>query len=138
MDAHTRASSQSSGTRCSPRTRRLAAGARGAPRWCERHDRRTIGRLLCRPAPCRPTGPLAAEAETGDQAAVALDVVAAHVVEQATAMADELHQPAASVMVTFVRPQVLGEVIDALREDRHLDLRRASVRLVEPVLGDCR
>jgi hypothetical protein len=41
-------------------------------------------------------------------------------------------------MVTPMDLEVFGEVVDTLSEDRNLDLGRAGIGLVEPVLGDRR
>ena len=75
---------------------------------------------------CRPMSPrtarrrgsrfLAPDPEPGDQRPVPLDVVVLHVVEQAAAAADELHQPSPGVVVPPVHLQVLGEVVDASGE----------------------
>ena len=48
----------------------------------------------------------------------------------------ELQQPAPRVVILHVRLEVLGELVDAAREDRDLDLGRAGVRLVAAVLFD--
>jgi hypothetical protein len=56
--------------------------------------------------------------------------------EQAPTLTDHLEQPAATGGVVLRLPEVLGEVRDALGEDRDLDLRRAGVLLVLLELGD--
>src|SRR5215218_7247090 len=48
--------------------------------------------------------------------AVSVDVRPLHVVQQPAAGPDHLQQPSAAVMVLLVRPEVLGEIVDALRE----------------------
>src|SRR5215470_6678198 len=73
---------------------------------------------------------LAAQAELLDQGAVALDVLPLQVVQETAAPADQLEQPATRVVVVLVRPEVLGQLVDALRKHRDLDLRRAGVGLV--------
>ena len=55
---------------------------------------------------------------------------------QPAALADELEQPAAAVVVVLVRAQVLGEVADALGEQRDLDLGGTGVAVVLLVVGD--
>src|SRR5919199_1725755 len=77
---------------------------------------------------------LSPDPQLRDERAVALDVVAAQVVQQPASLADQEQEPAPRVVVLLVRLQVLGELSDALGEDRHLDLGRARVRVVEPVL----
>src|SRR5262245_36540076 len=79
---------------------------------------------------------LAAEAEAHDEGAVALDVVAAQVVEHAPALAHQHQQAAAGVVVLLVDLQVLLQVADALGEERHLDFRRARILLVAGVIRD--
>ena len=74
--------------------------------------------------------------ETGDQPPVPLDVVVLHVVEQPAAAANEHEEPTTTVMVFLVDLQVLGEVVDPLGQERNLDLGRARVGRVGPVLGD--
>src|SRR3954454_21803342 len=76
------------------------------------------------------TGALPAEAELLDEGAIALEVFALQVVQEPPAAADELQQAAARVVVVLVRPQVLRQLVDALRQHRDLDLGRARVRLV--------
>jgi hypothetical protein len=58
------------------------------------------------------------------------------VVEQAATASDELHQPAAGVMVALVLLQVLSELLDALGEQCDLHFGRARIGVVEPVLAD--
>src|SRR5437764_12687360 len=76
------------------------------------------------------TGALPAEAELLDEGAIALDVFALQVVQEPPAAADELQQAAARVVIVLVRPQMLGELVDPLRQHRDLDLRRPGIRLV--------
>src|ERR1700686_3857450 len=65
---------------------------------------------------------LAAQAEIGDELAVALDVLAGEVGEQAPALTDLHEQAAAAVMVLLVDLQVLGELVDRGRQNRDLDV----------------
>src|SRR5205085_10186538 len=77
---------------------------------------------------------LAAQAELLDEGAVALEIVLLQVVEEAAAAADELEEPAARGVVVAVRPQMLGQLVDALGEHCDLHLRRAGVGLAAAVL----
>ena len=70
---------------------------------------------------------LAADAEALDERAVAGLVALLEVVEQRAALRHQLQQAAAGMVVLHVGLEVLGEVGDALREDRDLDLGRAGV-----------
>src|SRR5881628_1745602 len=54
----------------------------------------------------------------------------AEVGEQLPALADHLQQPPPGVHVLLVRGEVLGELSDALREQRDLDFRRAGIPVV--------
>ena len=73
---------------------------------------------------------LLAEPEVGDDLAVAIDVRLLEVVEKAATLADELEQATARMVVLLVGLEVLGEIGDALGDERDLDLGRAGVGLV--------
>src|SRR5690606_12080752 len=77
-----------------------------------------------------------AQAELLDEGAVALDVDAPQVTLQAATLADQEEQTTTAVVVVLVLLQVLGEVLDALREQRDLHLGRAGVARLGPVLGN--
>src|SRR5690606_11964012 len=77
----------------------------------------------------------ATQTEALDEAAVAVDVDLLQVAEQATALADEEEQTTTAVVVVLVLLEVLGEVLDALREERDLHLGRTGVALARRVLG---
>src|SRR3990172_6775336 len=76
------------------------------------------------------------DAELLDQGLVAVLIDRLEIVEQATALPDELQEPAPAVVILLVRLEVLGEVRDAFAQQRHLHLGRARVLLVSPVLRD--
>src|SRR2546423_1199905 len=78
---------------------------------------------------------LATQPETGDQRPVPLDVVVFHVVEQPTAATDQHQQTPPAVMVLLVDLQVLGELVDAAGEQRHLHLGRTRVGVMKAVLA---
>src|SRR5207302_4902986 len=75
-------------------------------------------------------------AELLDESAIALEVSLLEIRQEATAAADELEQTPARVVILRMRAQMLRELVDALREQRDLHLRRARVGLVRPVLTD--
>src|SRR4051812_24786325 len=79
---------------------------------------------------------LAAQAELLDQGAVALEILALQVIQEAAAPSDELEQAATRVVVVLVRAEVLGQLVDALGQHRDLDLGRAGVRLMLAELPD--
>src|SRR5919107_4398380 len=78
----------------------------------------------------------AAQAETLDDRAVALDLGLLQVVQQPAALAHEEQQPATAVVVVLVHLEVLGEVGDAVAEQRDLHLGGTGVTLGRGVLGD--
>src|SRR5690349_13944976 len=79
---------------------------------------------------------LAAQAELLDESAIALEIRLLQVPEEPATPADELEQPAARVVVLRMGAEVLGQVVDALRQHRHLHLGRAGVLPVPAVLRD--
>ena len=81
---------------------------------------------------------LAAQAEGGDQLAVAIDVLVAEVVEQAPALAHHHQQTPARVVVLAVFAEMLRELRDARTEQRYLDLGRPGVALMLGILLDDR
>src|SRR4029079_11920888 len=89
---------------------------------------------LCAYAPDAPPGGSPAQAEPLDQRPVAADVGLLQVVQQPAPAADEQQQATTAVVVMLVRPQVLGQVGDAPRQDRDLDLGRTGVALLGRVL----
>src|SRR5882762_6723471 len=70
-----------------------------------------------------------AQAELFDERAVALQVGALQIGQKAAPAADQHQQPAARVVVLALPAQVLGEVVDALGQQRDLHLRGARVPL---------
>ena len=71
----------------------------------------------------------ATQAEALDDRAVALDVGLLQVVQQATTLADEQQQATTAVVVVLVLLEVLGQVRDAVAQQRDLDLGGAGVAL---------
>src|SRR5215475_11068661 len=66
---------------------------------------------------------LAAEAELLDEGAIALEIFPLQVVQEPAAATDELEQPATRVVIVLMRPEMLRELVDALRQHRDLDFR---------------
>src|SRR5205085_2279925 len=81
-------------------------------------------------------GGLAAQAELADEFVIPFDVSTLEVVEQAPALRDHLEQPPARVVVLLVSLEVLGQLVDTLREQSYLHLRRPRVAFVRLVLVD--
>jgi hypothetical protein len=71
--------------------------------------------------PARPG--LLANTEALDQLCVPLRVLALEIVEQATALANELQKTATGVVIFGVDLEVLGQVTDTLAEKRDLNFR---------------
>src|SRR5215813_8860630 len=82
------------------------------------------------PAPPHVYERLLTNAEGIDETAVTVDALGLQIVEKTAALADELEQPAARVMVLGVHLEMLGQVRDPLRQERDLDLGRAGIALV--------
>ena len=70
---------------------------------------------------------LSTQSQLVDQGLIATLVVASKVVEQAPPLAHEHEQPAARVMVLDVDLEMVGELGDALTEERDLHLARPGV-----------
>src|SRR5215207_8594145 len=84
----------------------------------------------------RPFRTSAAQAETLDDRAVALDLGLLQVVQQPAALTHQQQQATTAVVVVLVLLEVLGEVGDAVAEQRDLDLGGTGVALGRGVLGD--
>src|SRR5919108_5787744 len=69
----------------------------------------------------------AADVQPLDQRLVAPLVLAPEIIQELATLGDELEQPASRVVVLDVALEMLGEIGDALRQDRHLYLRRARI-----------
>ena len=65
-----------------------------------------------------------------DEIGVALGVFALEVIEQPSSLSYQLQQPPAGMVILCVDLEMLGEVVDALAEERDLNLRRARVTVV--------
>ena len=56
------------------------------------------------------------------------------VAEHPSAMADEFEQPASRMVILTVFPEVIGDLVDTVRQDCYLDLCRARIAIV-PLVG---
>jgi hypothetical protein len=81
---------------------------------------------------------LSPQAKTGNQAAIPFDILISEVLEKPSALADHHQQTPPAVMVFLIDLQVLGEMADALGEQRNLNLGRTRVRVVQPMFFDNR
>src|SRR5512137_1164272 len=81
-----------------------------------------------RRAHARPTrNKSSADAELLDQVFVARFVGATQIIEQLAALAHHLEQPATGMVVLDVGLEMLGKIVDALGQNRHLDFRRPGI-----------
>jgi len=60
--------------------------------------------------------------ELGDKAPIPFDVPTAQIIEKSAPLPDHHQQAPPAVVVMFVISEVLGEVVDLVGEQRHLDL----------------
>src|SRR6185437_5288142 len=81
---------------------------------------------------------LVPEAQFLDDLPVIVDIGALQVVQETEASANHLEEPTASVVILLVVTEVIGEVVDALCEQRDLNACRPAVSLMQPVLRDSR
>jgi hypothetical protein len=83
----------------------------------------TGGIVIARPKPGDDENVvLATQTEAADDGPITLDVVVPDVVQETATPTDQLQQPSSGVMVALVHFEVLGEMRDALGEDRDLHL----------------
>ena len=112
----------------------VAASTLRRPIETERHrfqlqnpDRRRAGHVGARRGS-------SSEAELLDQGAVPIDVFALEIIQQATALTHDLEKTASRMMILRVRPEMLLESRDPLRQERDLYLGRAGIG-VAPLVG---
>src|SRR5262249_20586114 len=84
----------------------------------------------------RRTRSLLADTELADQLRVPVGILPFEIVEQTPALAHQLQEAAPRVMVLKVRLEVLGEVINALAEQRDLDFRGTRISGMGPIATD--
>jgi hypothetical protein len=78
----------------------------------------------------------AAEAEAGDNFAVAIDIVTGEVVEEPSALAHHLEEAAARMMIVLMLCKVCPEVVDAGGQNSYLNFRGTCIALVRLKIGD--
>lgn len=66
---------------------------------------------------------LSAQAETCDQLSISLDIFTLEVVQQAAALADHHQQATPAVVIVLVSAEMIGQMVDAVAQEGHLDLR---------------
>src|SRR5687768_2329689 len=88
------------------------------------------------PGPSHAHSQLLTDAETADKLGVAVRVLAFEVIEQSPSLANQLQKAAARVVVLCVNLEMLGEIVDALAEERDLNFRGSRVAVVCAVRAD--
>src|SRR6185312_7318814 len=92
---------------------------------------RTCGGRLCAPPNARGIRPRAsrstADTQPFNQLFVTSFVGTPQIIENLPALRNELEQPAPRVIVFHMRFEVLGQIVDPLRQERNLNLRRTCV-----------
>ena len=96
----------------------------------------TPGTLASRKPEPAATSRLLPDTEALDQLGVAIRILAFQVVQQAPPLTDQLEKAAARVMIFRVGLEMLGEVIDALAEERDLYLGGSGIGCVGFVGSD--
>ena len=81
---------------------------------------------------------LMSETELVDELPVLREIGALQVLQQTAAAVDHTQQAALPVVDLRVDPEVLGEAVDALGEQRNLNPAGAGVPVVQPVFPDRR
>src|SRR6186997_3660309 len=76
---------------------------------------------------------LLADAEALDQIRVAVRILALQIIQEAAALADQLQEAAARVVILGVRLEMFGQIADPLAEERDLHFRGARVAVVSLV-----
>jgi hypothetical protein len=101
-------------------------------------ERKTRGPQSVRPR-VRVDAVLVTEPQFLNDLAVRLDIRPPQIVQQSATLAYHLQEAAATVVVFAVITEMIREVVDALGQDRNLNLGRPSVALVNAMLLDrCR
>ena len=84
----------------------------------------------------RETPALAAEFQAFKHLLVLLEVMSLDIVEKLAPAAGHGDQSTTAVKILAMRPQVVGKVIDPLREQGNLDFRRTGVGVVRLEVSD--
>src|SRR5262249_2963346 len=110
----------------------LLAPSRRRPHSLGRRSREAAGKRMNPGATAGlstffPEFPLLANSERLDHRTITIDVLRLEVIQEATALSYEHEQAASRVVILCVDLEVLGEIRDALRQERNLDFRRARI-----------
>src|SRR3972149_1585266 len=83
-----------------------------------------------------PEPPSPADPELFSQGPKPLRTLLSEILQETAALADEHQQAPPGVVILHMQLEVIGQAVDALRQERDLDLRRAGVPFVESKLLD--
>jgi hypothetical protein len=81
---------------------------------------------------------LVTEPQFLNQLAIRLDIRSPEIVQQSATLAYHLQEAAATVVILAVVTEMIREVVDALGQDRNLNLCGPRISLMGPVLLDRR
>ncbi|CCV03230.1 hypothetical protein MESS2_1030087 [Mesorhizobium metallidurans STM 2683] len=76
-----------------------------------------------------PANSSTAQTELLDQRLIARVILALEIIKQAAALGDESEQTTAGMVILLVVLEMIGQVLDALGKDGHLDFRRPGIAL---------
>jgi len=79
---------------------------------------------------------LPTQAEPTDQIVVAFNITSFEILQQTAALRNHFEQSAPRVVVLLMSFEMLGEFVDASRQERDLHLRRPCVSVVRAVFAD--
>ncbi len=79
---------------------------------------------------------LSPQAQCLNQTAISLNIIIVQIVEQPTALTDQFQQTSPRMVVLFVLPQVVGQILNTRRYKGYLHLRRSRVLAMDPELFD--
>lgn len=77
---------------------------------------------------------LLSQAETTNQFVITIDIATLQIIQQTAALANQFEQSTARMIVFLMRLEMIGEFVDALGQERHLNFRRTGIRSVCLVL----
>ncbi len=78
---------------------------------------------------------LTAQTETVNETMVSFDVAAFQIIEQTSALRDHLEQAAPRMIIFLVGSEMVGQFVDAPREQCDLHLRRSGIALMGAILA---
>ena len=79
---------------------------------------------------------LFAQTQPSDDLQIPVAIFAGQVFKQLVSLADHLEQPATRGVILFVRLEVLGQLVDALGQNRDLHFGTAGVGIVRAISVD--